>query len=329
MKIMCKNMQLKVTILERTTVPLMVADKPWEDMELGFTNVTKIENTWHMWYESYDHNYRNDADGYLCYAYSNDGVHWVKPNLGLVDYLGSKDNNILISGPANGGVCGHTVFLDEQSPAAERFKIVFIRWVNNEWQVYGGTSSDGIHWNLLLDTPLLAQNSDTQNVCFRDGDIYRLYVRMWDGGKLCEGKRVVGYTESDKFGNFSEPKIIFSHSAGDPEDFEFYNSAATKVKDNLFIIFPSAYSRKTGLVLPYLSASQDGINFERIGTGPFLEFGNGFDNKCIYAGPGCVPGDKPGTYWFYYVGYNKGHDDPLSSWKYAGGIGRFLIKIQI
>ena len=31
-----------------------------------------------------------------CYAESKDGIHWEKPNLGLVDWEGSKDNNIIL-----------------------------------------------------------------------------------------------------------------------------------------------------------------------------------------------------------------------------------------
>jgi len=320
-------MEINVTLLERTTAPLMVADKPWEDMEVCFCNVIKRDNVWHIWYSSFDHNYHHDTDGYICYAYSNDGVNWIKPNLGLIDYHGSKDNNIIINGVPIQGAFGHTVFLDEQAPPEERFKIVFQRMLSikafiegtsNEWMatVWGGTSSDGIHWNLLLDKPLLKQFSDTQTVCFRDGDIYRLYVRMFDG------YRMLGYTQSRTFGNFPDPVLILSSNTA---EWQYYNSAATKIKDNFFVMFPSAYSPKTGLVTPHLAVSQDGIHFDRIGTGPFLDLDIGFDSKSIYVSPGCIPGDKPGTYWFYYIGYNKGHDDPHSAWKYAGGIGRFLI----
>jgi hypothetical protein len=31
-----------------------------------------------------------------CYAESFDGIHWLKPNLGLHEFAGSKDNNIII-----------------------------------------------------------------------------------------------------------------------------------------------------------------------------------------------------------------------------------------
>ena len=30
--------------------------------------------------------------------------------------------------------------------------------------------------------------------------------------------------------------------------------------------------------------------------------GQGFDSKGMYVGPGAVPGEQPGTYWFYYTG---------------------------
>jgi len=37
------------------------------------------------------------VDCLYCYATSKDGVTWVKPKLGLVEFNGSKDNNIIDS----------------------------------------------------------------------------------------------------------------------------------------------------------------------------------------------------------------------------------------
>ena len=36
------------------------------------------------------------ARGRICYAESDDGLHWTKPNLGLFDWGGSKANNVLM-----------------------------------------------------------------------------------------------------------------------------------------------------------------------------------------------------------------------------------------
>ena len=65
--------------------------------------------------------------GRLCYAESADGVHWERPNLGLVEYRGSGDNNIL--GPAvhdpvrQAGWNAGTVFRDPTAPPEQRYKL--------------------------------------------------------------------------------------------------------------------------------------------------------------------------------------------------------------
>ena len=37
-------------ILERTTEPLLKADRPWEDYCIGYTQVIRDGGAWHMWY---------------------------------------------------------------------------------------------------------------------------------------------------------------------------------------------------------------------------------------------------------------------------------------
>ena len=312
---------------QRTTAPLLVSDRPYEDFQISYLNVIRDGKVWHMWYEAYDHNYKTDADGYLCYARSTDGVDWEKPSLGQVEYGGNRDNNIVIAGSPIGGVHGHTVFIDPKASAMERFKLVFTKWINHEWQVYGGSSPDGIRWT-LIGKPLLVRNSDTQTVCFRDGDLYRLYVRMWSKG-LFAGQRLVGYTESGTFGDFPEPTMVLSPDEDAPPETNLYNSAATKLKDTVYVMFPSVYDAKTGVVVPHLAVSADGHSWERTGREPKLALGRAFDSKSIYVGPGAVPGDKPDTWWLYYVGFATGHDDTYESRvQRLGGSGRFLLVLE-
>ena len=314
-------------IEQRSAEPLLVSDRPYEDFQINYANVIRDGKVWHLWYEAYDHNYKTDSDGYLCYARSDDGVKWEKPNLGLVEYGGNRENNIVIAGPPLGGVHGHTAFMDPAAPAAERFKLVFTRWINHEWQVYGGASPDGIRWT-LGETPLLARNSDTQTVCFRDGDFYRLYVRMWSQG-LFTGQRLVGYTESKAFGGFPDPLAVLSPDEKDAAGLNLYNSAATKLMDSVYVMFPSVYDAKTGIVVPHMAASTDGRAWVRVGREPKLPLGAAFDSKSIYVCPGAVPGDKPGTWWMYYSGYSAGHDDKYESLiQRQGGIGRFLLVLE-
>lgn len=313
------------TVRERTTEPLFKAERPYEDMIIAWFNVIRRGSSWHMWYAAYDHTYRNDGDQYVCYARSKDGVTWERPRLNLVTYDGSKDNNIVIAGPRHGGVCGQTVFWDER---AALYRMVFTRLAKGKWQVHSGTSSDGLRWN-LSEKPLLAYNSDTQTVAFRDGDTYRLYLRMWTEGDF-KGTRVVGYSEAKSFKDFSAPRQILAPEAGDPKELQYYNSAATRLAKGLYVMFPTGYRPSLGTGAPYLAVSRDGISFERMGKEPFLPLGKGFDDKMIYVAPGAVPGEEPGTYWFYYLGSKAKHDEVGAGDKrtFGNGYGRFLLGVK-
>jgi len=111
---------VRIRLLERTAEPLMVSDRPWEGFTLSYVSVIKTGDTWNLWYGSYDLDYKFDSDAYLCYARSKDGIHWEKPELGLVPFKGNSKTNILIDGRkihAN----ATTVFRDEHAPPAERY----------------------------------------------------------------------------------------------------------------------------------------------------------------------------------------------------------------
>jgi hypothetical protein len=312
-----------VTVLERTTEPLLKPDRPWEEFCIGYCTVLRTDRQWHLWYSSCDDKYRDDNDCYLCYARSKDGVHWEKPSLGIYSYHGNKNNNIL-----GFGMHGFSLFLDEKAPPHERFKAVGVRQQTGqpEWWLFGATSSDGIHWKWLPE-PLLKKNADTQNVCIRDGDVYRLYVRMWSGSTPFRGQRIVGYSTSAQFGQFSDPVAVLSSDKDDLPNAQFYNSAATKLASGLYLMLPSAL-RSDGTLPVYVAFSRDGTQFYRLGRVPLLEPGKGFDNKGIYVGPGTIPGDNPGTYWFYYLGVSTPHDNNVpQNVTRDGGIGRFLLNV--
>jgi hypothetical protein len=311
-----------LTVLERTAEPLLKADRPWEDFCVGYCQVLRVGERWHLWYVAYDHDYRTDSDCYFCYARSPDGVRWEKPNLGLFTYGDGKDNNILLAGTVVG-----SVFVDDKAPAKERFKAAGVRLVKGEWQVYGGASADGLRWEWSGE-PILKHNSDTANVCFRDGDVYRLYSRVWTAPPF-GGTRVVGYSESKAFGDFPKPAVVLAPDKDDPKDLHFYSSAATKLKDDLYLMPFSAFTTGDGCVRVHAAYSRDGKEFRRLGRKPLLDLGKGFDSKGLYVGPGAVPGEKEGTYWFYFLGTAAPHDENRPpKVKNDGGVGRFLLRID-
>lgn len=337
---------IKLKILERTKLPILVADQPQEEFCIGWPSVIRTGDSWHMWYSSYDLGYEYDCDAFLCYAFSSDGVNWEKPSLGLIPNRdGSTDNNIVIDG---GKIRANatTLFLDENAPSSERFKALLqklriekegetIRYI---WHNYGAISSDGFHWSLLSE-PLYPWNSDTQNVCFWDNDRYRMYTRLWrvlhpDGTWSISteygNRRTIGLTESPTFGNFPKSQEILAPADDDPTDMDFYSNACTKIHDDLYLLFPSSFYHTEDVVRVHAAFSRDGRSFERIGKGPVLDLGDDFDTAAIYVSPGAFPGDRPNTYWFYYTGSRVKHNQnhPKTGVRYAGGIGRFLVEIE-
>ena len=60
---------------DRMTVPLMKAEKPWEDSCLGYLGVLRVGDVWHKWQDGHDHTCENHLDVTRCYARSADGVH--------------------------------------------------------------------------------------------------------------------------------------------------------------------------------------------------------------------------------------------------------------
>ncbi len=64
-----------------------------------FGSTIRVGDQFHMWYIGRVGRHPEWAnyegyDGRLCYAVSRDGIHWTKPELGLVEYRGSKANNL-------------------------------------------------------------------------------------------------------------------------------------------------------------------------------------------------------------------------------------------
>ena len=62
----------------------------------------------------------------MCYATSKDGLHWMKPNLGIVRYQRTAENNIVFAGTERTTYAGQaTAFIDPHADARGRFILVY------------------------------------------------------------------------------------------------------------------------------------------------------------------------------------------------------------
>jgi hypothetical protein len=78
------------------------SEKPWEGTAFFISSIYQHGGVHHMLYRGINESSgKEDADNvYLCLATSRDGIHWERPELGLVEFQGSKANNITAA--ANG-----------------------------------------------------------------------------------------------------------------------------------------------------------------------------------------------------------------------------------
>jgi len=100
-----------------------------------------------MWYYpvSYGPTRRELRQGPICYAESEDGVHWNKPVLNQVEFKGSKRNNaIRLPESKTEGV---SVIKDASDPDPKRrYKMVYNLFRNRKFTIQTATSPEGIHW---------------------------------------------------------------------------------------------------------------------------------------------------------------------------------------
>lgn len=95
-------------------------------------------------------------EGPVCYAESEDGLHWIKPQLGQVEWRGCRANNIIrLATTFNEGV--HVIKDDADPDPARRYKMVYNDWVPERkfWTIRTAVSPDGLTWT---DGPALPYN---------------------------------------------------------------------------------------------------------------------------------------------------------------------------
>jgi len=203
---------------------VLVHDEPWEGSGSGYHSVFKDGNLYRMYYKAWQHDASSDLANYhplyCAYAESKDGIHWYKPHLGLHEFKGSTDNNIVFASEEVGGLevdAGHpAVFKDENPnvPVDERYKAFLVQWKKPNAGLVAFKSPDGIHWSLMASDPVIKDGAfDSQNLAFWDPTInkYRAYWRYFnklDSGNVSD---VVSKSKTmQEFGGFRAIRTALS-----------------------------------------------------------------------------------------------------------------------
>lgn len=175
---------------------VLVTDRPWEGNACGMVTVFQDDDRYRMYYRGWHLMITDDGKmerrrECTCYAESTDGVHWERPDLGLVEFNGSKQNNIVMGHGLLPGLHTLAPFKDGNpaAPESARYKA----WGVGANPDHAGPpktpgikglfplqSADGIRWQRATDNPAITHGRfDSHNVVFWDevrGE-YRSYHR--------------------------------------------------------------------------------------------------------------------------------------------------------
>ena len=175
-------------------------DAPWEGSGTGYHSVFKDGGKYRMYYKAWQ--LTVTAPGkvntgehplFTCYAESEDGIHWRKPELGLHEFKGSKANNIVLApgkmGAANPDPGHIAIFKDDNPAAAADAKYKAIVRSNSPKGLLALKSPDGLRWSPMSEAPVITDGAfDSQNLAFWDAQagLYRAYWRYFTGGTTDE-----------------------------------------------------------------------------------------------------------------------------------------------
>lgn len=251
-------------------------DQPWEGNVSSYVTVLHGGGKFRMYYRGVNlPEYSNASalkpgevllpknEEVTCYAESNDGLRWEKPKLGIVDFKGSKANNII-----HNGVARHNFapFLDTNLAAAPA----------NKYKALGGTrglfpfhSADGIHWEQTAPRPVITDGAfDSLNILFYD-ERRKRYVAIYRDFR--QGVRTVKYAESQDFLTWS-PGVWADYGDTPPE--QLYTNATTPYfrAPQIYLAFPKRFVPwlepigdvpGKGVSESVFMTSRDGVHWDR------------------------------------------------------------------
>ena len=241
------------------------------------------------------------------YAESRDGIHWVKPSLGLVDFEGSRDNNILMM-----YAHGTSVMLDDQElDPNKRYKLMTrVDYPGTPGFMAVSFSPDGIHWQELIPWPNHNPQADSHNFVFRDhtDGRYKLITRIWKNGL-----RVSAMCESTDFITWSEPVEVLRGRGFENQVYSMPIFRCGKLFLGLASIFHEGDTDAEDFdcIDLELTMATQVRTFDFVAPDdPLIPRGTGrypageYDCGCIYAAP---PVEIDGKVYVYYMGGNGQH----------------------
>ena len=261
--------------------PILLSETEWEENRLVcYSTILDMGGEYYLYYNALPaglKEIKRDSIA-ICLAVSTDGIEWKRRTVGLHEFRGSKENNIIMLG-------GHaTPFIDPEESKGYRFKAISSGDAQNppfSEEVCTWQSIDGIKWGRAAKDPVLPFACDTQNQCFYDarlkkyvfylrsrhplwnrsvsrGEVDDFYQSKWYHGPLPKK----GRTEGMEILNFdyrylsAQLPIVMHTDDADPPMTTLYTPGVHQYPEaeDVYLAFPSAYRFYNSGALPDESA---------------------------------------------------------------------------
>jgi hypothetical protein len=198
-------------------------DQPWEGPFCAYCTVIYDGTKFRCYYRGLPASGKDGSSSEVtCYAESDDGVRWTKPDLGLHEVHGTRTNNVVLAGVAP-ITHNFSPFLDTRRDVA----------ADQRWKAMGGTmtsglvafsSADGVRWRRLADEAVIPKSMvpfqymfDSQNVSWWSPSerSYVCYFRVFK-----DGIRRIARTTSDDFLQWTAPELMEYRNVDGPAPIE-------------------------------------------------------------------------------------------------------------
>jgi hypothetical protein len=143
-------------------------------------------------------------DAFTCYAKSKDGIHWTRTELGIVEFNGSKTNNIIMSGEADNTFVPFTDSNRHCKPE-EQYKVLAGREIEKDLPIAEHPSYKFV--------PI----AETRFMTNRDG----LHFRRWGKAFIRPGSRRERWIHAGTFPTYGL-LVTKANTSGAPDELSLY-----------------------------------------------------------------------------------------------------------
>ena len=290
-----------------------------------------------FWYQSFGMPTKKHGTFFCSYAESYDGITWIKPELGLIEIEGNKNNNVVLTDTANISIIDDNRETDKQ----KRYKMLYfgrgerndsralLKWMGCKgyWGWCLAYSSDGLEWKKDPGNPVYCGADDEGALLGWDESrkAYTAYLRPWGKERNQENDpmvdkfphtRMIGLTTTKDFKDWSPCVTVIAPDSVDGNKTQFYDMPIVKYHDYylgmLYMHYcdpddPATMNHR-GFMDVQLCYSRDGTKWQRVDNVSALipRGGRGeFDMGMVGLNQGCVL--KDGKLWFYYNAWTGEH----------------------